>query len=469
MKFKTSLQKHQNKAVEKLIKIKIGALYMEMGTGKTRTALELIHQRLEAGKVNHVLWLCPCSIKSTIEAEISKHVDGDMPVTIAGIESLSSSDRLYCDLLELVTNKNVYMIVDESNLVKNFFAIRSRRITEIAKLCQYKLILNGTPISKNEKDLFAQWYILDWRILGYQSFWSFARNHLEYDEKIRGKVRRVLNVDYLVRKIAPYTYQVKKEECLTLPDKHYSTSYFSMTREQADHYEYVKDEFLMLVDEFKPSTIYRLFTACQHVISGNKIVSDYHKPIKAVPMFSPADNPRIQDLQQLISGRNADKIIIWCKYTREIKDIEKILLDEYGTGSAVAFYGEIPKRKRAEAIKLFENSARFFIANKTCAGYGLNLQFCNNVIYYSHDWDWATRAQSEDRVHRMGQEHTVNITDICCYDSIDGRILKCLYRKEQMVDSFKSWIAAMKDKSELRKWIDGGDIGGEDIQQQKCV
>ena len=57
MILKTELYAHQKAAVEKLSKIKIGALYMEMGTGKTRAALELIAQRLNTGKVNRVIWL----------------------------------------------------------------------------------------------------------------------------------------------------------------------------------------------------------------------------------------------------------------------------------------------------------------------------------------------------------------------------------------------------------------------------
>ena len=46
MKFKTELLDHQRKAVDKLKKLKVGALFMEQGTGKTRTALELINIRL---------------------------------------------------------------------------------------------------------------------------------------------------------------------------------------------------------------------------------------------------------------------------------------------------------------------------------------------------------------------------------------------------------------------------------------
>ena len=111
MLLKTELMNWQIKAVEKLMHIKIGALYMEQGLGKTRTALELINIRLAAGKVDKILWLCPCSVKSTIEADLQKHLaDGFEFFRIEGIESLSSSIRLNCELLELVKNNSIYFM-----------------------------------------------------------------------------------------------------------------------------------------------------------------------------------------------------------------------------------------------------------------------------------------------------------------------------------------------------------------------
>lgn len=456
LKFKTELQPHQIAAVSKLSKIKIAGIYMEQGTGKTRTALELIDMRLSAGKVNYVIWLCPCSVKGTIQREIMKHTDGDFPYRIEGIESLSSSIRLNCELIQLVETKNCYLIVDESNLVKNHRALRTKNITRLAQLCQYKMILNGTPISKNEKDLFAQWYLLDWRILGYQSFWSFAANHLEYDEKIPGRIRRVFNVDYLVRKIAPYTYQVKKEDCLVLPKKKYYQYGFPMQEKQREHYEEIKDIFLFAVDELDSTTLYKLFTALQHVSSGKYVLTGPKQRMKTKLMFNIDDNPRI--LKTLDYIDDITKTIIWCKYTDEINNLYTVLENKYGAGCAVKFYGEVSKRNREKALYMFENEARFFIANKTCAGYGLNLQFCHDVIYYSNDWDYATRIQSEDRVHRIGQEHDVDIRDIYAWSSLDERILRCLYKKESLVESFKSWIDTMKDaktnKKDLKNWID---------------
>ena len=452
MQMKTDLFEYQKKAFEKLRHIKVGALYMEMGTGKTRTALELIKLRMDAGKIDHVLWLCPCSVKTNLLVDIKFHCAEPYDwLTVAGIESLSSSDRLYLKLLDLMSNKNVFLIIDESNLVKNFFAIRTKRIANMAKACRYKLILNGTPVSKNEADLFAQWYILDPRILGYQSFWSFSANHLEYDDY--GKVRRVLNIDYLTKKIAPYSYIIKKSECLKLPEKEYETRYFYLTPMQSKEYDETKEWLLSNVDEFDSTTVYKLFTGLQQVVSGNKIVGI--KPLKSVPMFnSPYDNPRIQKLLSVLDNMDG-KVIIWCKFKHEIENIKKVLFDKYGDQSISLFYGDLNLKKRVAEIEKFRDKARFLIANKTCGGYGLNLQFCSNMIYYSNDFNWATRAQSEDRVHRIGQVNDVNIVDICANNKIDGRILDNLYNKGNLCNSFRTELAL--NRNNLSKWLDGKD------------
>ena len=89
----TKLYQHQQKAVEKLMHLKVGALYMEQGTGKTRTTLELIERRLKSGKIDCALWLCPCSTKKSLREDIEYHTGKGSTmsrnIVIRGIESLS--------------------------------------------------------------------------------------------------------------------------------------------------------------------------------------------------------------------------------------------------------------------------------------------------------------------------------------------------------------------------------------------
>ncbi|SFV54951.1 hypothetical protein MNB_SV-12-36 [hydrothermal vent metagenome] len=88
----------QKKAVEKFTVqidgktkfVRVGGLFMEMGTGKTLTTMEIV--RLRADRISKVVWVCPVSTKETIRKEILKHTtvtDTDVYV----LESISQSDR----------------------------------------------------------------------------------------------------------------------------------------------------------------------------------------------------------------------------------------------------------------------------------------------------------------------------------------------------------------------------------------
>lgn len=463
--------RHQQAAVEKLSRVKVGALYMDMGTGKTRTALELAVHRLNVGTVDCVLWCCPVSVKRTIADEIEKHLEGAVyeimrpqriknpsaHIYIAGIESLSSSISLNARLLELVQSRRCFLVCDESSLIKNHRADRTLALFRLAERCRYKLILNGTPLCNNEKDLFAQWYFLDPRILGYSSYYSFAANHLEFDDRYPGRVVAAHNVELLTRKMNPYTYQVRKDECLDLPAKTYSTRWCSMTGRQREAYDDAKRQILFDIDPdaFESHTIYRLFTALQKIVSGVTLLG--------APLFpNPLDNPRIGALLETIQEIPEDaKIIIWCKYVHEVETVRRVLEGLYGDVAII--HGGLSPAERDREIERFRGPARFLVANKRVGAFGLNLQCASYAIYYSNDFSWATRSQSEDRIHRVGQERNCHIIDIICLSSIDERIYYCLSRKEDLVESFRQHIDRVKDRTDWGRWVDGAeDISGEE-------
>lgn len=476
MKFLTDLFPYQRAAVEKLTPLRIGALYMEQGTGKTRTTLEIISRRMDKGKIDYVLWLCPCSVKQNLKEDIIRHT-GERPdnIIIQGIESISSSDRLYLELITLIENHpdKMMIIVDESNLCKNKRAIRTQRIIEIAQKCKYRMILNGTPVSRTEADMWAQWYILDWRVLGYQSFHAFAADHIEYYEiKVGGvkiktnRVRRVLDTEYLAQKISPYTYQITKKEAFQngLPGKFYCTRYGYMTPSQEYIYAETKDKFLMDVDDFDSTTVYRVFTALQHTTSGRKVISKVREHMQTENIFSSwKDNPRMQTLQECIEQDIDDEqCIIFIKFQQEIDEI-KTMLDDMGRGY-VEFTGNVNQEQRQKNRKKFKDGeVQFFLSNKSCGAYGLNLQFCRNIIFYNNDWDYATRSQAEDRIHRLGQERECYIYSIVMNDTIDERIEENLRRKDNMVESFKNEIEKWKNTT-IKDLEDAGQKEDEEVK-----
>lgn len=468
MKLKNELLPHQTEAVEKLKKVKVGALFMEQGTGKSITALELCRLRMESKKINRIIWLCPCAAKENIKNEILYQADDKMLpyIVICGIESLSSSVPVNTYLYKLVTEYNCFLVIDESLLIKNPNAIRTANIIRLSNHCTYKLILNGTQITRNEADIFAQFYCLDWRILGYKSYWSFAANHLEMDPYNPQKIKRCLNIEHLIKKIGPYSFQILKKDCLKLPDKTYHSFYFDLTQEQEEHYSEIAAQLLLDVDEFRPETIYRLFTALQMIVTGKRIVfytdNDGFEHFHAVPFFdSPMDNPRIKLLLSKIDWDK--KYIIFCTYTSDIIDICNVLNTLKGQEVALPYHGSWQGKQREENVHLFKSKGQFLVANQKSASYSLNLQVCSNIIFYNNGWDLAMRLQGEDRIHRIGQTQPVEIEDIIALDTIDQRIKQCIIRKEKILDTFKREMA-LYGKASLNEWFDN-----KEKKRYKCT
>jgi SNF2 family DNA or RNA helicase len=92
-----------------------------------------------------------------------------------------------------------------------------------------------------------------------------------------------------------------------------------------------------------------------------------------------------------------------------------------------------------------DSDLRFFVANPRTGGYGLTLTAATNVIYWNNSYDLETRIQSEDRAHRIGQDHHVLYVDLVSPDTVDEKILKALKAK---ID-----IAQTVLGEESRQWL----------------
>ena len=426
---------------------------MEMGTGKSLTAIEIA--RRKATKVDKVIWYCPVSLKETVRREILKHTDCEdvyvfddktrprkMPKArwyVIGIESMSSSNRVIAAANELTTERTM-VILDESSYIKGHDSLRTQRITLISERAKYRYILTGTPLSQGVIDLFSQMKFLSPKILGYSSFYSFQANHLEYSDKFPGMIVRAHNVPYLAAKIQPYVYQVTKKECLDLPAKTYESRYFTMTWEQRMYYNQAKDEILMdtEVDEFDSITIFRLFTALQQITSGF-----WRRQGEQMEIPSWRCDTLIETVEEIAPD---EKVIIFAKFLYDIAEIRGALERKYGQGCVAEFTGKHNVKAREAELQRFRNGARFFLATQSCGGHGLTLNESHYVIFYNNAFKYAERLQAEDRCHRIGQDHKVTYIDIICSGSIDERIDRALSKKGSVVHDFKREVDKVKGK-----------------------
>lgn len=461
MILKTKMMPHQKAAFDKVSLHKVGALFMEMGTGKSRVAIELIHFYRKRG-VNRCLWICPVNTKQNIANEIAKHSEGlsvhvfddknppkNCDVYIIGTESLSQSDRAYLEFVELINNSLV--IVDESHDFKTPGSKRTKRLLLNATKSTARYVMTGTPMTRGFEDLYCQFHFLSPKILGYGSFREFAHYHLEFDPERRGRVSRRKYSNYVTTKIAPYVYQVKKDECLTLPEKTYSTSTFELPEHHAELYEEVKEEFLNseeFWDDHTGITIYRMLSALQRVACGSEPTS---KGIVDIYPSSRA-NPRMQDLLLNIDRMPSDaQVIIWAKYTRCINSIKHVLSDRYGDENTAILNGSLTEQEKAENIDKFRNGARFLIANPATGGIGLTLNEASYVIFYSQTFKYIERIQAEDRCHRIGQDKNVHYITIESNAGIDKMISGVISRRGDAVEEFKREVDAIRQITDKKK------------------
>lgn len=149
------MNNNQIEAFKKFKKLKVGALFMKMGSGKTKVAIELV----DYNKCDLLIYIAPFSTLNNIEKEFLKW-NLKTKYILIGYETIQSSDKKYLWLLEKIKNKRNFIIADESIFIKNEETKRFKRLYEIRKKCEYALILNGTPLTKNEWDLYNQMYFL---------------------------------------------------------------------------------------------------------------------------------------------------------------------------------------------------------------------------------------------------------------------------------------------------------------------
>lgn len=458
----TKLMIHQSDAVTWLMPSRLNAILMEPGTGKSRVGIELAKLRHE--KIDKVIWFTPVSLKLTARGEILKHTNCtragvfvfDDKVTesnipdamwyIIGIESMSQSVRAIMTANKLITEDS-FVILDESTYCKNHHAKRTMRITAFSNHARYRAIMTGTVISNSISDLFAQFYFLSPKILGYNSFYSFAANHLEYSDKYPDMVVRSHNTEYLAAKIKPYTYQVTKDECLNIPDKKYVSAYFEMTEEQNLAYSETKEFFLNLLDteRFNSYTIFQLFNALQQIVSGFRNTRQGKVKYK---------HDRLETLMRCIQREDAnEKIIIWAKFQYDVESIASELKKAYGESTVALYYGKVSEKTRKQEEERFHDKARFFVATPSTGGHGLTLVESATVKVYNRTFKYTENEQMEDRNHRIGQLRSPEYEDIHCTGSIDDHIWRSYCSKGNVLYDFKVEVDKAK-KEGIRELIE---------------
>ncbi len=134
---------------------------------------------------------------------------------------------------------------------------------------------------------------------------------------------------------------------------------------------------------------------------------------------------RLNDILQEAKLNN-QKVLVFCPFTEALKlGIE--YCKEYNPKLIVGGMGN----KIQQIIDSHENAEGFscLFAQEATLGVGFTLTNTEICVFLSPPWNRATYDQCSDRIHRIGQKHTVQIIDLLIKDTYDECIYKKLHRK----------------------------------------
>jgi SNF2 family DNA or RNA helicase len=479
--YKTKPFDHQRDTFLETREEEVYGLFWEMGTGKSKTTIDTAaHLRL-TGKIDGMLIIAPNGVhRNWITDELPRH----MPDQIADLmfshyyqtskantkwhQSLCKEFLRHPDFKVLAMSYSAFMtkkgkefawafmkpldgrllyVLDESARIKTPKAKRTRSIILSGKYARFRRILTGTPVANSPFDIYSQVRFLEpdfWKRLELPTFTIFKSYfgvfEENYNRKINQSYKKLLayrNLQKLNGLIAGLSSRVTKDEVLDLPPKLYSKRYVELSSEQMDAYQRLKEEYLLLLDSGEEVTA---ILAVTRILRLQQIVNGYIGTDDGKIERIAGDNPRLKLLEDICEDI-PHKAIIWGRFQEDITQICEILGE-----TAVRYDGQVNDAGRAEAIEAFQNGeAKFFVGNPAAAGEGLTLHAARTVIYYSNSFKLTDRLQSEDRAHRIGQEHPVHYIDLVAEGTVDERIVKALINKLDVAsmvvgDAFKEWI-----------------------------
>lgn len=454
------LMDHQKLAIYAATQQPAYALFHEMGTGKTLTAITVAEHRYKKDQIKRVLVIAPTPIKQVWLDEIVKWAsvptqafiaDGDgwqnasmgyLEYLIVGVEALSASARIVTRAVSFLKAAPTMVIIDESSRIKNGRAIRTKRAIGLGRLANYRMILTGTPVTQGLQDLWAQFEFLSGDILKCKSFVVFRNRYCIMGGFEGRQIIGYQFTDNLLSLIKPFTSYVKRKDCMDLPPKVYETVYVQPTREQNELFTMLRQTFAAAMGDKKLTTsmVLERLTRIQQIIGGSFPYDgdDETHQVTRLPA-----NPKLDALIEILEDLPMNqKVVIFARFRPEIAYICNEIKHKFGPHSFVEFHGGTSDPDRANAIKRFQGQSdtRFFITNKTGA-YGITLTAADLVIFYSNSFSFEDRVQAEDRVHRKGLTHSVTYIDIEMNVRWDKMILTAVRGKGN--------LAAMVEK-ELR-------------------
>lgn len=422
----------------------------EPGLGKTLQSIGIV----DTANAYPCLVICPSALKINWQREFEKFTDKNAivldnankttwpylltmkthHVAIVNYESLRKffvwdikqtaskqpfrlKDVVFADSIKLFRS----VIIDESHRVKDPSAQQTIFTKGIATGKDYVIMLSGTPVVNNPRDLAAQLSIMD-RLKDFGGNTRFSEMYGSIGSK--DSTLDIEEQNALLANLSTSLYEkclIRREKSKVLkqlPEKTRCDLYVDISnRDEYDLAERDLAEYLRTYKECTDRDIRRKmrmealvkFMTLRSIAAKGKV----KQAIDFVRLFLDSGKP----------------LILFCSYHEIVDELRKAFPE------AVSVTGRDSAMAKQTAVDDFQSGkAKLIICSIKAAGVGLTLTASSNVAFVEFPWTYADCCQCEDRAHRIGQRDNVTCYYLIGRGTIDRALYNIIHKKKTIAN-----------------------------------
>lgn len=456
----------------------------EMGLGKTIQAIGLINTDPSLKKV---LVIVPASLKLNWARELERWLVRPMTIGIASGPKWPETEIVVMNYdilgrhMDKIRSTTWDLIVaDEVHYIKNPRSQRSRAIIGHRKgkevlqepiTARRKVALTGTPVVNRPNEL---WPILNWLDpKTYGSFFAFARRYCNARHNGWGwdfsgasnltELQQRLRSTLMVRRLKADVLRelpAKRRQIIEIPSNG-ATELVEREVRFEDEWADRLAEIRARAEMAKIAEDQAGYAAAVAELKSGESAA-FTEGARIAHEIALAKVPYVIEHIKAIQDEDPDmKVVIFAHHL----DVIAELMEAFGE-SAVKLTGDDTLKARQAAVDRFQTdpTCRQFIGNMQAAGVGITLTAAHWVVFAEVSWVPGNMSQAEDRCHRIGQSDSVLVQHLILEGSLDGKKVRTLVAKQDVIDRALDRRTEMQAESEPVKVIDMVTVTEEELK-----
>lgn len=451
----TDRWKNQEEALEFALTHPSCMLDMEMGTGKTRVAIDAAFSRQDSYRILVVCpkavvgvwrenlhkfapdnnWQCFDQRKGTVKAK-SDELRKFLKIPASRQFVIINYDSVWrAPMGDLVLKSSFNMVIlDESHRAKAAGSKVSKYLAMLGKRVKYKMCLSGTPMANSPLDVYGQYRFLDPNIFG-TNHYLFLQEYAVMGGPDLKFIVGFKNQKKLNEKFDTIAYHCKMSEIsdrIKLPDALPPVQ--RLVQLPPKDYRTMKELNREFVAECGSGHVV-VNNVLVKLIRLQQIASGFCQTQESV--FS---NPVIQELNTAKEDALADmledlgpkeSVVVFCQFTHDLEAVKRATL------KAERSYFELSGSQNT--LDAWKQTDGAVIGVQIQAGSeGVDMTKANHAVYFSVPHSLAMYNQSKARLYRPGQIRPVSFCHLIAEDTIDESLYKTLIKKEDVIEAIKA-------------------------------